>query len=429
MGLQEDIEDFYYLVKEDTSILNNVVDYKFLLAFIRVHPEFIEDLEDETVLKMSNFADPYNNQLEEDTDEKLSFSYINFKNETIMRMQMLGVIAYMYQSVQEYGLKTSDMYVDQKKMNDPELIEKKKHITEFLDYIFKYDPLRHVKDCYAEYKDKEMSLKNKKLLIPPKVTKEITKMMTDPVHNPVAYEEVVRKEFIKEVEKGKLKDTSADFIQYMKDQKTPEKASNVLSSITANAFPPIDLFSNYDRFFNLYFNEIYGLTHLMFGLSSKINFAINPYKVLESEKECEKFEEQIGPSLTVPITSVHMNSWTYLGPWRQNSANVRFQLDTKSKEVIDVNRMMQTPNYNKVRNEMVKKKTQAIKKERELTEEDKRALRAYGENMGMSDLIEDAMNTESEDLPDDALEYNVIHVDAATGETNTGRLHLKDKVY
>lgn len=422
--LRKEIDDFHLIVKENPSILEKIDDLYFLTSFLSVYPDYIDELSDAKMTKLGEFTDPYNNELGDDSGEHLLVSYTNYKNETFMRMHMLGVIAYTRQCLAEYGLKTSDMYVNQKKLeDDKELMEKKEHIKEFLDHVFQYDPSRHIKDCYSEYKDKEMSLKGRKMLFPENVKKEVQEMFDEPRHSAFAELEQDLASF-QELGGG----SAEEFVQFVKDQKTVDAATGVLSNITAYGLPSADLFSNYDRFHNMYFNEIYGLSHLLWGLSPKINFAMIPLKVSSDEAKLREYEDGIGSKLKTAIASVRMNNWSFLGPWRQNAENIRFQISNKDKETIDVNRMMQAPDHNKLRNQMVLKKTEALKKERPLTEEDKRSLKEYGENMGYQDIINEAINTNSEDLPDDALEYNMLIVDAATGESKTGNLHLKDRV-
>jgi hypothetical protein len=68
-----------------------------------------------------------------------------------------------------------------------------------------------------------------------------------------------------------------------------------------------------------------------------------------------------------------------------------------------------------------------IQAQNNLSEEGQNAIGRYGDIMGMSDLINEAL-TEKGDLPDDAVEYKVFVCDAATGQTKEGEFHFKDRV-
>lgn len=364
--MENDSKDFNELIKDDKSKINTVNDMKFLTFMLKTYPEYEEYLDNDKLLRLSRYLDYYNNISSKNEDEELLLSYTNFQNETIVRMQMMGVISFLFQGVEEYGLKSTDMYI--KKDVTPEVLAKREVVKDFLMDMFEYNPLKHVRDCYSDFKDK----------------------MTD------------------------------------------EKKSELKSSIPEVLHPTLDhlasadIFANYDRFFSMYFNELYGLTNKLFGFSEKLSFGINPY-VVGNVKDIEKFEEENEQDLKIRTHSIKMCNWTFLGPWRQNSNNVKYRI-AGGDETIDVNKALRQTDYGKLRNEMVRLKTENMKKESDLTDEDKQALKRYGENLGISDVIEEAINAQNTEVPDDALEYGVIVHDAQTGKTTEGKLHFKNRV-
>jgi hypothetical protein len=273
----------------------------------------------------------------------------------------------MYQGIEEHGLEDTESFIK------PEVSEQVKAeravIKGFLDHIFQYDPNRHIRACYKTYKDKEMNLRDTRYLIPSDVQKELRPLIENS--------------------------------------------------------PSVDLFSNYNRFYNLYYNEIFGLTYKLFGFDGAVDFAINPY-AFGTKEELEKWQEEHEQEMRVKTSLVKAGHWTCIAPYRENNANVKYRIDKKDAAIIDINKAMNNTNYDKIRNEMTKMKAEKMQEKVNLTQEDKTALSSYGENMGIEDIIEGALEPKGE-LPDDALEYQVIVHDAATGKTQEGALHFKDR--
>ena len=93
------------------------------------------------VLQLSEFVDPYNN-ITFSKDKFALISYTNLQSEALMRMQMLGIISYLFQSLEEYGLKDTDCYV--KEVTDEEWIKKRETVKEFLTYMLE-DPMKNTR--------------------------------------------------------------------------------------------------------------------------------------------------------------------------------------------------------------------------------------------------------------------------------------------
>lgn len=364
----EEVQALASIIKGNTSIINTVNSPQMMIALLTNYPEFEPLLSDEKVLWLNRYIDPYSSITTPENKEKhLLCSYTNFQNETIVRMNMLGTIAFLYQAIEEHGLKDTDCHikeVSEEKMKEREVIKG------FLDHLFKYNPDRHIKDCYEAFKDKELNDENRRFLCPEKVSKELATL------------------------------------------------------------PPAELFINYERYFSLYFNEIYGLTNRVFGLTSRVDFALIPYMIGTLE-EIDAFEKQYGGDLRVNTKVVKMGAWTAIGPWRQNSKNVKFKVDRASNEVLDINRMMKRMDHDKFKEQMLKQKMNKIKKERPLNPEDIEALKRYHENMGTSDVVKEALSTDPTPLnaDEEGLQYDVIVSDVKTKRVDVGKLKLDEYIH
>lgn len=442
-NLRKDIEDFVkeFLVN-DPSYINQITDLRFLSTLIYIYPEYLDELSDEKVIALNKFTDPMGNNIKGDGESQLAFSYINFKNELYQRVHLFGTAGYMYQCKEEYGLKDTDMYIDPTKDLDEELKIRKEHITDFLNWVFKYDPNRHIRDCYTAYKDKEMTSKKRLGILPENVIEELEKMKTkvrtynkadelvcEFIKKTTPYEESIEKygkapeELTVEETQLNLSEEMQSFIDFYRRPNNPDSIKEIV-----NGLPSIDLFVNYDRYVSMYWNELYCLTKEIFGLSSKISFGINPYIISKDKNEINEFCETHGKLVQVPINVVNTGAFTLLGPWRQNAENVSFQISDRDEKIIDVNRALDSTKFNEIRNEMVKLKTEKIRKERPLTEEDKLSLKEYGQNMGYSDIVDEAINGKHKTDEVEGLEYEVFVHDVKTGSTKKGMIPFSKKI-
>jgi len=377
-SLLQDVRDFDELLqqREDKiDILNSIDNMEFLSLLLKTFPDrdYIENLRPKKVEELNRYLDPYSSLVtEHNKDQKLLFAYTNLKNETIIRMEMFGVIAYLFQSVNEYGLSGTDKLVKPDKDLDEETRKNKEIIYNHLLDVFKYDPLKHVRSCYSAYKDKEMNLKNQLFIMPENIRKELRPIVEN--------------------------------------------------------LPSADLFAHYDRFRSFYYNEIYGLVNHIFGLSNKLDFKLIPY-MIGTDDEIERFQKEHGGDMRIKTSVVKVGTWSMLGPFRQNSENIKFRIEGNDETTIDanVNRIMRTVNKEKLTNEINALRAKRIQDQNNLSSENKEALHRYGDMIGISDIITEALNEKGE-LPDDAIEYGVIVHDAATGETQEGKLFLKDRV-
>ena len=199
------------------------------------------------------------------------------------------------------------------------------------------------------------------------------------------------------------------------------------AGVVLENLPSQDLFANYDRYYSMYFNELYGLTNILYGFSTDIDFSVNVYET-GTKKEIEQFELEHGGDLRVKTDQIPLGKWTMIGPWRQNKHDTKYRVTSKEGKSFDVNKVMGGIDYHKVRNEMVKNKTEKIKAKGKLTEEDKISIRKYGENMRMSDLIEEALECRNNEVPDDKLEYGVTIHDFKMKTTTQGKLHFENEI-
>ena len=345
-----------------SKILNNLKDIQLLVEVLRRYPNYSELLTQTNLDKISLYLDRYSSVITaENKDKWLLFSYTNLQEEVWAKMNMFGVISFMFQKITEHGLEDTDGYVKKESDLPEEIINERKIIHKFLMNIFKYDPDKHVKAAYAEFKDKEINLQNKKFILPKEVL---------------------------------------------------------------NNIPSADIFSAYNRYFELYFNEIYGLTYKAFSLTPALDFAINPY-FMGTKQEVEEFQKKYEKELKVKCHEVKSGPWTCIAPFRQNRSNVKYCIDQEDAKYIDVNKMMDSTQYDKLRNDFIKQHAKKMQDKADLTDKDKEAIKTMGENMGHSDIVNMALEDKGE-LPDDAVEYKTIIHDCATGEIKTGSYYSKE---
>lgn len=358
---KEEIETFYQYIVDQPKFVNKITNVKFLVAFLHTHPEFEEYLTDENIKKFARALDPIGNNIGPSSDEKLMFAHINLGQEYYRLEGMLAVISYLFQCEKEWGSDDTDMYVKKKK--DEKIKKEQKIIKKFLNHNFKYNPHRHIMECFTKYKDQELT-------------------------------------------KEKRKFVSVDL----------EKLGMPM--------PPADLFAQFRRFADFYHNEISGLTYELFGLEeSVLEFAIRPYLWTSSDEEIDKFYDTYGDMILHKVDVIPTNRWTMIGPWRENKENVKINVNERDKRHIDPNRILESMNSQDIYNKILARKA---KKKREESGADPDLIKKYNESMGVSDILEEAMNDDEEDV-ENLYEYPVIHIDAKTGEEKKGKLYFENR--
>lgn len=358
---QKEVDDFLLILRDNPSIIQTVNNVQFLSLLSIKNPDLLEHLTDQQVEALNRHIDPYSSIKTKDNKDKfLLFSYTNYKSETLARMNMLATTAFLFQAVNEYGLNPEDFY--NKPM--PEMEEKRAVIREFLTHLFKYDPNKHIQSCYSEFVNQEINSPNEKYMIPEALKPAI---------------------------------------------------ENIL---------PEDLFSSYDRFYRKYFNEVYGLSHKIWGLSEQIDFKINPY-FCGTITEIEDFEKKYSGDIRVKTSVARMGHYTCVGPFRQNDKNCTYAVQS-DPTAPDINKLMKVGDYEKIRNAITKKKVQASQKKQGFTPEDEEAIERYKNSMGVQDMI-DALDDAEEEANE--IQYKVIVHDVASGQTTVKNLNTEEFVH
>ncbi len=148
--------------------------------------EELEELSDEELLKMQSALSPFHKNVPDEPPFAACLSIINVREVFVRRFNMVALIAYIFRMIEEHyadNIETDtnaqildelNAKLEEKKQLHQcteEINERKRHVMQFFDNIFRYNPDLHVKKAiYASKENKsldEFFAERPNLVIPP----------------------------------------------------------------------------------------------------------------------------------------------------------------------------------------------------------------------------------------------------------------------
>ncbi len=288
------------------------------------------------------------------------------------------------------NINKTKMYEDIQHKMEEQSVNERKVIERFLSKFFKYDPLNHVQEAQNKIND-------------------------DP-------ERSVRTTYSDDVEKAMY-----------------------------NNVPPNDTFRRFTSFYEVNYDKIRETTNNLYNVKPDLENAVIIYDVLDDKKDVDKFIQKYGTNSKFDILNFPLNQWTVVGAFKQNRERVNYY--NKHNKIIE-SMLEQQETDNNLSADLLKNRVKTKKRVSErVFGKDSKEFNEYKKmnpseletkyGLKMEDLDDGSikisktetidqetgkvLNTDEDGTPDNALEIDVININAKTGTSSKNRIYTKSE--
>jgi hypothetical protein len=235
------------------------------------------------------------------------------------------------------------------------------------------------------------------------------------------------------------------------DRKLNSNPQTELEKILYEKELPNDTYCRFTSFYEVNYDKLRETTNNLYNVKPDLDFALIVYDIFNSTEEVEKFVHKYGTQSKLSILSFPLNKWALLGPFSKN----RERIDYYSKHNNILKSMLeQTEKDNELSTDIMKNRIKKNKEyNTTIFGPDSKEFLQY-KNMNPSELetkydvkvkdLEDGnievtrpiitdsntgktLKLDGDGIPDNAIEVPIININAKTGKTSKTRIFTKSE--
>lgn len=338
-------------------------------------PESLAELPEDVILQLRKEMNPYGRTIE-GSNGILLFSYTDLRASYLKKLLMTGMIGFLNRACDEWNVPDDcpvipvyDYVKNPKLLCDPsvlseeeqakldsealksyklkepirqerakeiqqqhELMKKRIIVKEFIEYLFQFDPDKHVRSAHVP----NVNDNERKLLDTPAANLAIAhKARKDKLFNDDA-------ETIKELKKinGKTLQNRnekpvAAIVKQARVLKNPKQKDPAVVENTTEMIPPADIFHRFTHYFDTNYEELRDVVNDLYCEKPDLETAINPYVFYTDETAkalnfkdaadaADKFMDKHKNEVITAIYQADSGKWNLFGPFKQNLDRVKF---------------------------------------------------------------------------------------------------------
>jgi len=177
--------------------------------------------------------------------------------------------------------------------------------------------------------------------------------------------------------------------------------------------PPNDTHCRFNSYYEINYDKLRDATHNIYGLNPDLEHAMIVYDVLDSQEEAAAFVSKYGSSAKNDIVSFNLNTWTFMGPFKENRQRIDYYNKHNSiiKALLD-----QQESDNMLAEDLMKKRVKSAKvKAEKIFDKDSPGFDQYRQLSSAE--LEDKFGAKVENISDDKIKVvRDTFVDSETGE-------------
>lgn len=289
-----------------------------LLDKIQKDPTELERMSEDQVRKLRKEINPYSHIVGL-TGRQVVLTYTNMESEFLKYMMVISMTGFVYKMLSEFDQK------EHPQMDDTEMPAGWREYTKrFFDTMFEFNPEDHVRPI-KDLNAKDQNIKKKSDIEQSKIGREKLKNLNIPM-------------------------------------------------------PPKDTCHRFMRYRDAHFEQLRDLTALLTGFDPVMEDAIQVLGTFEDEDKSKEFREKHRDDFTTPIIDVKEGAWAFTGPWQENTDKQDFYNQHTEFLRAVTDRLEQDQ---KTGNELMKKRvTKQKKRDIEENGPDPKSLKDYKTSMG-----------------------------------------------
>lgn len=302
--------------------------------------EDLKDLSDEKIQLLSKQLNMYGTTIE-GSGNYLTFSYTDLRQDYLKKLLLTGMVGFLNRMCDEWNVPDdipvipvydylknpdllnfdalskgykSDLFKNHYDEN-MEWMKKRIVVKEFIEHLFQYNPDIHVRSMYKpnpEDKEREIvdtPIANLSIKQRCAVDKDLNDKMTKfKKSNKVAGSRRPNKQKNKINKKVDLNNGKDDSLE----------------ENTTEMIPSMDTFNRWNRYIECNYDELRGITNMLYCEKPDIDTALNPYCFHKDEEEANKFIKKHESQVIAPIHIAESGKWNMFGPFKKNLERTRY---------------------------------------------------------------------------------------------------------
>ena len=471
--------------------------------FQRLTPEELAKLTDDDVTQLRKVNNPYGITLEAEENAVMCFSYTDLREKYLQKLLVTGFIGFLNracdewevpddvpvvpvydwlqdktllknplkktpeeieqlseEALKDYKLKEPLLDAYQKKMDESaEHMKKRIVVKEFLEYLFQYDPDKHVRSAYipqpadperrilqtpaAKLAIKKTCQKDQMLLNEVEATLKMQEELQEPPKRTLAKRDPTRPARAKQARAvvphcrkiaARFSDEDKSITKedgQSEPKEEPLEADPQLERNTTEMIPPADVFHRFNHYFETHYEELRDIVKDLYCEKADLERAIIPYQWFDSkntkapmtpQEAADKFIDKHKDEAIAAIYPADVNKWNLFGPFKEVRERVNFY--NKHTQVLE-EMLKQIERDGRLGRDLLMKKMSKKKKENvEADGPDSEAFTQWKkQNAALKTM--GAETLEDDELPDDAIEVPIFRISKGGQQMDKGKFYTK----